>query len=1002
MSRIYVFDWDNTDFSTVGECGSLMPTSCLFEEIANGMSEITLKHPLDPLGKYTFLQRDSVLKVEVPVRTTPEIESGAFVTQVEEWTVKQTATKPERSVYSKQEGGKKKKTLKLGAKVIVTKKPEDSDRWKIKTGKISGWIASSGLEQSVEIILPDTATGIEDAAPAWECRDQLFRIYDISRMNDEITCNARHISYDLLRNLSTYDTSKSVTLQETLNGIMDSCMDPHEFTAQTDISASRTGAHYIDVDPISAILDPDTGLAEEYSAQMVRDDYEIFLLQNAGADRGTRISYGKNMTGITFNENMDDVATAIRPIGEKKNGEELYLEGDGLVVSPIANQYPFKRIYPLTCTDCKVGTDGVTTAIARKRMQEQAQDIFDSGGDLPTISVSVTFSQLGDSERYKEFKRLENVFLFDEVTVVHPKLGVNVTTEVIRVIWDCLREKMNTVELGSLKEMVSSVASWQISSGVSGSKIANGTIGSAQLGGDIISARHMQADSINTDALQAGSVTAQKIQGGTVEALSLEAVTAKIENLTASDIATDRLAAAVAAFTVVTAGTASFDQATIKHLMAQAMNLEYGVGGDVFIRNLRVLYGQMLQATIGDLCIKASDGNYYNIDVDENGNVTAAKNTAITDGEINAGQTEEGRVILETHITAESLNTGSLLATYALVNKIDTARIDVGELFANTAFIGALTTNTIVGDKSITIMAQDIAANEAAIAAQNASLANAVTDLNKSIDDLQSQVDGGITTWYLEGEPTASNEPAVNWTTEELREEHQGDLYYDKLTGYSYRWMLDGTAWLWKRVADTDVSEALKLASSAKDTADAKKRIFFTQQPTPPYDAGDLWVQGSGGDIYVCKIPKLAGFAFAQSDWQLASKYTDDTKANAAKSAADAAQAAANSAQTAADAAQAEADAASAAADTAGEVAQNAVEAIGDIPQRMEVKIDGTYFKDEKNASVLKINSGSVTIGTLVGEGKGYSQFAANYVQFGNYQLRRTADGGLAFKLMEG
>jgi hypothetical protein len=101
MSRVYVFSPDNEDFSTVGECGSLTPTDGTFELIANGMSEIVMKHPLDKLGKYAFLQRDAVLKVEVPVRTTPEIESGQFVTQVESWTVMQTATKNQRYVYNK-------------------------------------------------------------------------------------------------------------------------------------------------------------------------------------------------------------------------------------------------------------------------------------------------------------------------------------------------------------------------------------------------------------------------------------------------------------------------------------------------------------------------------------------------------------------------------------------------------------------------------------------------------------------------------------------------------------------------------------------------------------------------------------------------------------------------------------------------------------------------------------------------------------------------------------
>ena len=154
------------------------------------------------------------------------------------------------------------------------------------------------------------------------------------------------------------------------------------------------------------------------------------------------------------------------------------------------------------------------------------------------------------------------------------------------------------------------------------------------------------------------------------------------------------LAAAFAAFTVIVCGAASFDAATIKHLVANAMNLDYGSAGQVFIRNLAVEYAQMVGASIGNLCIKASDGKYYSIDVDASGNVTGTL-TSVSQSEIDAGQTENGRVILETSITASDINTSNLLGTFALINDIDAARIDVDQLFARQAFIDRLNTSMI-------------------------------------------------------------------------------------------------------------------------------------------------------------------------------------------------------------------------------------------------------------------------------------------------------------------
>lgn len=147
------------------------------------------------------------------------------------------------------------------------------------------------------------------------------------------------------------------------------------------------------------------------------------------------------------------------------------------------------------------------------------------------------------------------------------------------------------------------------------------------------------------------------------------------------------------------------------------------------------------------------------------------------------------------------------------------------------------------------------------------------------IAELQSQIDGQIETWFYDHEPSLQNEPAVNWTTNEQRKDHEGDLFFWKSTGYSYRFLQDGATWKWQIVQDTDISKALAAAEKAQDTADHKRRVFVVT-PQPPYDIGDLWVQGETGDIMRCCVSKSDSAAYETSDWEKASKYTDDTRAN--------------------------------------------------------------------------------------------------------------------------
>lgn len=173
------------------------------------------------------------------------------------------------------------------------------------------------------------------------------------------------------------------------------------------------------------------------------------------------------------------------------------------------------------------------------------------------------------------------------------------------------------------------------------------------------------------------------------------------------------------------------------------------------------------------------------------------------------------------------------------------------------------------------------------------------------IAELQNQVDGAIETWFYDGVPTLENAPAISWKTDKDKEIHLGDLYYDNKTGKAYRFAKDSNTYKWTIITDTDIAKALSDARMAQETANGKMKVFSVQ-PTTPYQVGDIWVNAtypSDGTTYKnevlrCQTNKAAGSQFAIGDWIKASKYTDDTVANAAKKAAEDAQKAAQTAQT--------------------------------------------------------------------------------------------------------
>ena len=136
--------------------------------------------------------------------------------------------------------------------------------------------------------------------------------------------------------------------------------------------------------------------------------------------------------------------------------------------------------------------------------------------------------------------------------------------------------------------------------------------------------------------------------------------------------------------------------------------------------------------------------------------------------------------------------------------------------------------------------------------------------------ECQNQIDGVVETYYQ------STDPSLDWTTDELKAKHIGDIWYNTLDKSTYIYAeasvsSDGTmGTAWQKLTDAEAEQAYILASN--------KAKVFTSQPTTPYKKGDLWVQGSSGDIMRCIYTRASG-NYSSSDWEKASKYTDDTKA---------------------------------------------------------------------------------------------------------------------------
>lgn len=199
------------------------------------------------------------------------------------------------------------------------------------------------------------------------------------------------------------------------------------------------------------------------------------------------------------------------------------------------------------------------------------------------------------------------------------------------------------------------------------------------------------------------------------------------------------------------------------------------------------------------------------------------------------------------------------------------------------------------------------------ISIQN-SQSETINNIQSGLDDLVDQIDSNITYYKGNYVPTLENEPASEWTTDELKNNHLGDLFYNTETGIAYRFVKDGVVYKWEEESN-DVAEAIELAenaiaqataaqntansaqsiatgaqntaegaqttannalstaNNAQSSANSKRRVFVAE-PIPPYDVGDLWTNGD--DIFVCKTAKTEGQLFSQDDWENATNYAEE------------------------------------------------------------------------------------------------------------------------------
>lgn len=271
---------------------------------------------------------------------------------------------------------------------------------------------------------------------------QPFRIYRVTKpISGRVKIYAQHISYDLSGVTVSPFTAGSAA--GAFTALKNNSTDNNPFSFQTDVHTSGTMTVSV---PSSArsLLGGQTGsFLDVYGGEYEWDRYTVKLLSQRGQNNGVTIRYGKNLTNLEQDENISSVATGVYPYWAGGDGELVTLP-EKVVEAP--GTYDFEYIIPL---DLTADFENQPTADLLREKAEQYVEDNDIG--VPSVSITVAFQPLEQTEEYKDIAMLEKVSLCDTVTVEYPTLGVSATAKCIKTVYDVLKGKYTSIDLGDAK-----------------------------------------------------------------------------------------------------------------------------------------------------------------------------------------------------------------------------------------------------------------------------------------------------------------------------------------------------------------------------------------------------------------------------------------------------------------------------------------------------------------------------------------------------------------------
>ncbi|MGU8870809.1 phage tail spike protein [Clostridium perfringens] len=295
-------------------------------------------------------------------------------------------------------------------------------------------------------------------APTPYSKGQLFVIYSIDKnmLTTGLKIKARHIFFDLYYSTTEDIRAVNCNCQRALNVLFNGT----KFTGHSNIKKNNT-CYFVKQNRIEAIngSNKDNTIINRWGGEIFLDNFDVYINERIGEDKGLEILYGTNMLDLGLKENRKDIVTRIKPVAfNGRRLPELFID------SPLINKYrivyekyiefsnlKFKGDLQNESEDTEDGSIIFETKEELyNALREECKKLFENGIDKPKITGNVKVAALSNTEKYKFVKDLVNINLGDTLTAKHLDLDIDIKVRCVGYKWDILKEKYIDVTIGDV------------------------------------------------------------------------------------------------------------------------------------------------------------------------------------------------------------------------------------------------------------------------------------------------------------------------------------------------------------------------------------------------------------------------------------------------------------------------------------------------------------------------------------------------------------------------